>query len=110
VGLYGTIAQNVAHRTNEIGVRMALGAERGRVVWMILRQTLVLLVIGLIVGLPTALLAARLVATQLFGLSIVDPLSFVAAVALLVTVAMCAGLVPARRATRVNPVTALRSE
>jgi predicted permease len=110
VGLYGTIAQNVAHRTNEIGVRMALGAERGRVVWMILRQTLVLLVIGLIVGLPTALLAARLVASQLFGLSIVDPPSFFAAVALLVTVAMCAGLVPARRATRVNPVTALRSE
>jgi ABC-type antimicrobial peptide transport system permease subunit len=110
VGLYGTIGQNVARRTSEIGVRMALGAERGRVLWMILRQTLVLLGVGLALGLPAAALASRLVASQLFGVRAIDPLSFVGGIVVLAAVATGAGLVPARRATRVNPVVALRAE
>jgi predicted permease len=110
IGLYGTIAQNVAQRTNEIGVRMALGAERVRVVWLILRQTAVLLCIGLAVGLPAASLAARLVASQLFGLRVMDTLSFALAVAVLLIVGLIAGLVPARRATQINPIVALRAE
>ena len=110
IGLYGTIAQNVAQRTNEIGVRMALGAERVQVVSMILRQTGVLLCIGLAVGLPAASLAARLVASQLFGLRVMDTISFGLAVAVLLVVGLIAGLVPARRATQVNPIVALRSE
>ena len=81
VGLYGTIAQNVAQRTNEIGVRMALGAEGGQVVWMILRQTCVLVVVGIAVGVPVAALAARLVSAQLFGVTALDAASFAAAVA-----------------------------
>jgi predicted permease len=110
VGLYGTIAQHVALRTNEIGVRMALGAERRGVVWMILRRVLVLLAAGVIVGLPTAILAGRLVASQLFGLRPVDWLSYGIAIGGLVIVALAAGFVPARRATRVDPVRALRAE
>jgi ABC-type antimicrobial peptide transport system permease subunit len=110
VGLYGTIGQNVARRTSEIGVRMALGAERGRVLWMILRQTLVLLGVGLALGVPAAVLASRLVASQLFGVRAIDPLSFVGGIVVLAAAATGAGLVPARRATRVNPVVALRAE
>jgi predicted permease len=109
-GLYGTIAQTVVRRTNEIGIRMALGAEHHDVLWMILRHTLVLLVIGLAVGIPSAFAAARLVANQLFGLRAADPLSFALAVTALAAVAVVAGLVPARRATRIDPIAALRSE
>jgi predicted permease len=110
IGLYGTIAQNVAQRTNEIGIRMALGAERVRVVWMILRQTGVLLCIGLAIGLPAATIAARLVASQLFALSTTDTFSFTLAVGVLLVVGLIAGLVPARRATKVSPLVALRAE
>jgi predicted permease len=110
IGLYGTIAQNVAQRTNEIGVRMALGAEGVRVVWMILRQTGVLLCIGLAIGLPAAAIAARLVASQLFALSAMDTVSFTLAVGILLLVGLIAGLVPARRATKVSPLVALRGE
>ena len=78
--------------------------------WIILRQTLVLLGIGLAVGLPAASLAARLVASQLFGLRVLDTISFALAVAVLLVVGLIAGLVPARRATQVNPIVALRSE
>jgi len=110
IGLYGAIAQNVAQRTNEIGVRMALGAERSQVMRMILRQTGVVLAIGLAIGLPAAGLAARLVSNQLFGVGPLDPQSFAAAVALLAIVGLAAGFIPARRATRVDPVFALRAE
>jgi ABC-type antimicrobial peptide transport system permease subunit len=110
VGLYGTIAQTVVRRTNEIGVRMALGAEHRDVLWMILGQTLILLVTGLAVGIPSAFAAARLVANQLFGLHAADPVSFALAVTALAAVAVVAGLVPARRATRIDPIAALRSE
>jgi len=110
IGLYGAIAQNVAQRTNEIGVRMALGAERSSVLVMILRQTGVLLVIGLAIGLPVAAGAARLVSAQLFGVSPVDPASFGGAIVVLAVVALVAGYIPARRATMVDPVYALRAE
>ena len=110
IGLYGAIAQNVAQRTNEIGVRMALGAERSSVLAMILRQTGVLLLIGLLIGIPAAAGAARLVSAQLFGVSPIDPLSFGAAIVVLALVALIAGYIPARRATMVDPVYALRAE
>ena len=110
VGLYGAIAQNVVQRTSEIGVRMALGADRTQVVWMILRQTCVLVAAGLAVGLPASFFGSRLVSSQLFGLGAIDVPSFAGAAAVLVIVAMAAGFVPAMRATRVSPVVALRAE
>jgi predicted permease len=110
IGLYGAIAQNVAQRTNEIGVRMALGAERSSVLAMILRQTGILLLAGLVLGGPAAAGAARLVSAQLFGVSPADPLSFGGAIVVLAAVALLAGYIPARRATKVDPVYALRAE
>jgi predicted permease len=110
IGLYGVMAQGVARRTNEIGIRMALGAKGGNIAWMVLRETLVLVVAGLAVGVPAALLSARLIATQLFGLSPTDPLTLIGAAVVLTGVAVLAGYIPARRASRVDPLTALRYE
>ena len=110
IGLYGVMAQGVARRTNEIGIRMALGAKGGNIAWMVLRETLVLVVAGLAIGIPAALLSARLIETQLFGLSGTDPLTLIAAAAVLTVVALLAGYIPARRASRVDPLTALRYE
>jgi predicted permease len=109
-GLYGVLSYGVARRTNEIGIRMALGADKRSVMGMILRETGVLVVIGLVVGIGAAAACTQLVASQLYGLSKVDPTTFLAAVALLSAVALIAGYVPAARAARVNPVTALRHE
>ncbi|HEV3141068.1 MAG TPA: FtsX-like permease family protein, partial [Vicinamibacterales bacterium] len=110
VGLYGIVTQDVLRRTNEIGVRMALGAERRAVLWMILRDTLTLLAIGLVIGVPAAFGAARLVASQLYGFSPSAPGPFLAAAATLGLVAIVTGLVPAHRASRVDPMVALRYE
>jgi predicted permease len=110
IGLYGVMAQGVARRTNEIGIRMALGAKGGSIAWMVLRETLVLVVAGLALGVPAALLSARLIATQLFGLSPTDPLTLIGAAVVLTFVALLAGYIPARRASRVDPLTALRYE
>ncbi len=110
VGLYGVVAYGVARRMNEIGVRMALGAERRDVLWMILREALSLVGVGLAVGLPVALAAGRLVSSQLFGLRPSDPATFTLATLSLVAVAALAGYIPARRATRVDPMVALRYE
>jgi predicted lysophospholipase L1 biosynthesis ABC-type transport system permease subunit len=109
-GLYGLLSYAVARRTNEIGIRMALGADRGSVVGMVLRETGVLVALGLAVGLTSAMLSTRLVANQLYGLSSFDPISFVAAALLLSAVALVAGYIPASRAARVDPVKALRHE
>ena len=110
VGLYGTTTYAVARRTGEIGIRMALGAQRGRVVWMVLRDVLMLAVVGLAIGLPAALGASKLVETLLFGVKSGDPGAMAAAVAILLSAALAAGYLPARRASRIDPVTAVRHE
>ena len=110
IGLYGVMAHGVARRTNEIGIRMALGARGGNIAWMVLRETLYLVLAGLLIGVPAALLGARLISTQLFGMSPADPITLVAAALILTLVALLAGYLPARRASRVNPLTALRYE
>ena len=110
IGLYGVMAHGVARRTNEIGIRMALGARGGNIAWMILRETLFLVVAGLLIGVPAALMGARLIASQLFDMSPTDPLTLTSAAIVLTLVALLAGYLPARRAARVNPLNALRYE
>jgi predicted permease len=110
IGLYGVTAQNVARRTKEIGVRMALGAGRSDILGMILRNTTLLLGGGLLLGLPLSYAASRAISSQLFGLSPRDTSSFLVAVAMLSLVMALAAFLPARRATRVDPMVALRHE
>lgn len=110
VGLYGTTSYNVARRTSEIGIRMALGARRGSVLGMVLREVAVLGLVGLAIGVPVALMASRWVASFLFGLEPNDPVTFGTAFAILLTAAVIAGLVPAHRASMVDPMRALRHE
>jgi len=110
VGLYGIMAHAVVRRTNEIGIRMALGAERGNIIWMVLKDSLVLVIIGIMIGVPTALAAAQLVSTQLFGLGGSDPITLLISIGVLSVVALFAGYLPARKASRVNPLIALRYE
>jgi predicted permease len=110
VGLYGVMSYSVARRTREIGIRMALGAVRPAIVRAVLREVALLAGIGLAVGLPIAYGFGRLVASQLYGLSGADPAVIVTVTVLLAAVALTAGFGPARRATRVDPLTALRSE
>jgi predicted permease len=110
VGLYGTVSYNVARRTGEIGIRMALGAERPRVVWMILREVCALAAVGLAISVPAALAASKLVESFLFGMKPNDPLSLALAVAILVSAALLAGYMPARKASRIDPMIALRNE
>ncbi len=108
VGLYGTVSYNVARRTGEIGIRMALGARRGDVVKMILRQVFMLAAVGLAVGLPIAFGASKLVSSFLYGMKSNDPLAITAAVAILLAAAILAGYAPARRASQIDPMVALR--
>jgi putative ABC transport system permease protein len=110
VGIYGVLAYSVTERTREIGIRMAMGAESAQVMRMVVRRTLVLGVIGVAIGSAGALAATRVMAKFLFGVSPTDPLTFVATAALLTGVALLAGLVPAWRASIVDPVVALRHE
>jgi putative ABC transport system permease protein len=110
LGLYGILSYTVARRTSEIGVRMALGADRRDVLWLVLRDALRLVLVGAALGVPAALAAARLVASQLFGISAADPGAVVAATLALLVVAAVAGYLLARRATRVDPLVALRCE
>jgi predicted permease len=109
-GLYGTLAYRVSRRTAEIGVRMALGAQRRQVLWMILRESLAVGVAGVLVGLPLAMASARLLRSTLFGLGPEDPLAFAGAVAGIAAVTLLASLVPARRAANLDPMVALRCE
>ncbi len=113
-GLYGLMAYSVARRTNEIGIRMALGAERGRVLGMILRETLVLVCIGIAIGIPVALAAVRLARhwmdSLLFGVQATDPVTLALAALLLAIAAVLAGDMPARRAARLDQMAALRYE
>jgi ABC-type antimicrobial peptide transport system permease subunit len=110
VGLYGTVSYNVARRTGEIGIRMALGAERGGVVRMVLREVLVLVAGGLAIGMATALGTSRFVASFLYGLKANDPLTLALAVITLLATAFVAAYAPARKASRVDPMLALRQE
>jgi predicted permease len=110
VGLYGIMAHAVVRRTNEIGIRMALGAERRNIIWMVLKESLVLVALGLIIGVPAAWGAAHLISSQLFGLKPSDPVTLLTSALLLTVVAALAGYLPARRASRVNPLVALRYE
>jgi predicted lysophospholipase L1 biosynthesis ABC-type transport system permease subunit len=110
VGLYGTVSYSVARRTGEIGIRMALGAQRGGVVRMVLREVLVLVEAGLAIGLAAALGASKFVASLLYGLQANDPLTLTLAAMTLLGTALVASFGPARRASRIDPVTALRQE
>ena len=109
-GIYGLMAYSVAERTREIGIRMALGARRGQVLAMVLRQGLALIVIGLALGLGGAAAGTRYLEGLLFGLTPLDPSTFVYVAAAFSVVALLASYVPARRATRVDPLVALRCE
>jgi predicted permease len=110
IGLYGILSYSVAGRTREIGVRMALGAQRGSVLRMVLQEAGMLVVLGMLVGVPAALLSSRVLSFMLFGISRNDPASMVLVVAILVGIALLASYIPARRATRVDPMVALRYE
>lgn len=110
IGLYGLMSYTVSKRTRDIGIRMAIGAQRRNVRWMVLREAVVLGAIGIGIGIPCALGAGRLLASMLFGISSSDALSLAIASLLLFGVALTAGYLPARRAMRVNPMVALRCE
>ncbi|PWU00968.1 MAG: hypothetical protein C5B51_24060 [Terriglobia bacterium] len=110
IGLYGVLAFVVTRRTKEIGLRMALGASRGAVVWMVLRESLLMLGIGLLIGVPGAYLLGRYISAQLFGMHSNDLATAVGALLILGVIAACAGLSPARRASAVDPIQALRYE
>ena len=110
VGLYGTLSYRVNRRTTEIGVRMALGAARSQVLWMVLRDSLYLVVAGLVLGLPLTWFASKLMASMLYQLSPHDPVSFIAAGLGVLAVSVVAALIPARRAMYIEPMQALRTE
>ena len=110
VGLYGVMSYTVVRRTREIGIRMALGAGRSSVLRLVLREVAVLAVIGVALGVPSALGLSRFVESQLYGLSPTDPVTLALAAVVLLSVAFVAGYLPASRATRVDPMTALRYE
>ena len=110
IGLYGVMAYMVEQRTGEIGVRMALGADRGRVIKMVLRGAFSQVGIGLAIGIPAAIVAGRLMTRQLFGVKPWDPVMLGLATLLLAVAALLASLIPARRAAGVEPMVALRNE
>jgi putative ABC transport system permease protein len=109
-GLYGLLAYTVSRQTNEIGLRLALGAHRGAMVWMVLRQSLVLGILGVLAGLAASLALGRLARNLLYQVSATDPLALAAAALVMLAVTLCAGVLPARRAAHVDPLVALRAE
>jgi ABC-type antimicrobial peptide transport system permease subunit len=110
VGLYGVMAFVVARRRKELGIRLALGAQRTDVIWLVMREVLMLLALGLVVGIPAALGAGRFVSDQLYGIQPYDPTIAIGTLILLTLVSALAGLIPAHRASRIDPILALRYE
>ena len=110
IGLYGMMSYSVSQRTSEIGIRVALGAQRRDVLTMVIKQAIGLALLGVVAGLVTALALARLLRNLLFGIGATDPLTFGAVAFLLFGVALLASLVPARRATNVDPMEVLREQ
>ncbi len=110
IGLYGLLAYSVTRRTPELGLRMALGADRGTVRWMVLKQSLVLVGTGLAIGVPAAIGGSRFVSSLLFEVSPSSPLALTTAAAIMLIVSLLAALIPAHRASRVDPTVALRAE
>jgi ABC-type antimicrobial peptide transport system permease subunit len=110
IGLYGVTAYSVAQRTNEIGIRMALGADRNRVMQLVLRGAFTRVLVGLILGLPLAVGAGKLIAAQLYGVSSWDPVALSVATAALAICSFIAALIPANRAASISPMNALRIE
>jgi len=109
-GLYGTLAYRVNMRTAEIGVRMAVGARRGQVVWMVLKSSLLLTAVGAAIGVPSGMLVGRALASSLYEVQPLDAVSYLLAVVGLALVALAASVVPAARAAAVDPMRALRME
>ncbi|MGA8027829.1 MAG: ABC transporter permease [Bryobacteraceae bacterium] len=109
-GIYGTLAYTVSRRTSELGIRMAVGAQRGELLWMILRESFAICAIGIVIGLPLALASTRVLASLLYGLAARDPLTICIAALGIILVSLAASLLPARRAASVDPIVALRYE
>jgi predicted permease len=110
IGLYGVMSYSISRRTGEIGIRMALGASQRGVIWMVLRETLWMVAIGVTIGLLSALASGRLIGSKLFGLSPADPATLAMAISVILLAAVLAGFLPARRASRIDPMNALRFE
>src|SRR5262249_51219473 len=110
IGLYGVVSYTTSRRTNEIGVRLALGATRGSVIRMVLSESLALVSAGVVLGVPMSLAVARLVSSRLFGVGPADPLTIGAAVMLILAIGALACLVPARRSSKIDPIVVLRCE
>ena len=110
IGLYGIMASVVARRTKELGVRIALGAQRGSVVWLVMKEVLILLGIGLTAGVPSGLALGRFAASQLYGIKSDDPATAVGTILVIAVVSAAAGMIPAHRASRIDPILALRFE
>jgi ABC-type antimicrobial peptide transport system permease subunit len=110
IGLYGLLSAAVARRTDEIGLRIALGAQRSTIAKMVFREVATLVLIGLAIGVPASLALARLVRSQIFGLEAADPHTLIAVFVIVSTLAAIAGYLPARRAARIDPLVAMRTE
>lgn len=110
VGLYGVMSYSVSRRTREIGVRVAFGASTGHIRWLVIREVLIIAVVGVAIGLPLAWWLGRYISTQLYGVKSTDALTMVGATLLLSGVAVLAGLLPSARAARLDPMKALRQE
>ena len=110
VGLYGVAAYTVSRRTNEIGIRMALGANRPRVIAMVVQQAISPIGLGLLIGMPLVVAGGRAIASQLFGLTAFDPIVIGTAITTLAIASVAATMIPARRASAIDPIRALRAE
>jgi ABC-type antimicrobial peptide transport system permease subunit len=110
LGLYGVVAFSVTSRTKEIGVRMALGARKTSVLWLVLRETMILVTVGIAIGIPVAYVLSRYVTSQLYGVTPTDVSTALIALGILAAVAAVSGFLPARRASSIDPLQALRHE